>query len=200
MISDRYETCGLEQNPFTTGRRAVWLDRGWSEPIVGGFVQFIGDKGFGKTSHLKRWRNQSPGGYRHVPPGWRRWRLLPLRGEVVYWDEADRVPGVILSLALIIRRGRSVVVGTHRDLSGHASRWGYRVTTIELIAPTEAEKQQWAAAQIESVALTEHTLGTVPEGQPGESWRDVGDRLHIWAACVVGTVGAKTDEKLERRL
>jgi hypothetical protein len=191
VILDRYQSCGLEKNPFTTDREAVWLDRGWSEPVVGGFVQIMGDKGFGKTSHLEHWRNQSPGRYRHVPPGWRRWLSLPVRGKVVYWDEADRVPVLVLSLALLIRRGRSVVVGTHRDLSIAASRWGYRVTTIELGVPTEDEKQHWAQAQIESVAPTGHVLGSVPEGPPDESWRDVGDRLHIWAAQQVEIATAR---------
>lgn len=189
MNGDQYHACGLERNPFTTNREAVWLDRGWSEPVLGGFVQIIGDKGFGKTSHLEHWRSHSPGRYRHVPPGWRRWLALPVRGEVVYWDEADRVPVLVLSLALVVCRGKTVVVGTHRDLSDTASRWGYRVTTIELAAPTEAEKQQWALAQIDSVARTGHVLDSVPEGQPTESWRDVGDRLHIWAASVVENAG-----------
>lgn len=198
---DPYRAAGLARNPFVVDGprvdRSVWLDRGFSEAVVAPntLVQFLGEKGAGKTAHLLHWQRQAAGPYRHVAPGWNRLRLPPLSGRVVYWDEADRIPPPALAAGLrrTRRRNATVVVGTHQDLSRWARWAGMEVTTIRLGGVGEGEVQQWADLRIRAASIDERlarrVLGEVPHtfAQPTDqaSWRDIGDALHSWAATRV---------------
>ena len=193
-----YSSLGLSHNPFVAEAQPgvadhLWLDRGHSSPIRSGsrsFVQFIGPKGAGKTSHLLRWQSHTGGPYLHVPPDLRRWRVPP-QAPIAYWDEADRIPGPWLlgSLWCAARMASTVVVGTHRDLGAQARRFGFNVHTIELEQITAADVIAWAQARIDAVGLdAQPTLKLEPERADGVaaqaqgSWRAVATALHIWAA------------------
>ena len=138
---------------------------------------------------------QLGGSYRHVAPGTDRLRPPPVKGPVVFWDEADRIPGLVLMWCMrrVATGGGMLVAGTHRDLSV-AARWaGLEVTSISLDEITLSDVESWATLRIAAVtiddAVASAVLGTVPvaRARPTESttWRDIGDYLHRWAAVHV---------------
>jgi hypothetical protein len=162
-------------------------------------IQFIGVKGAGKTSHLKRWQAQTGGPYSHYPPSWKRFKMPPLGwqnplapGELLYWDEADRIPFPYLLAALITaaRHRRTIAIGTHVDLSGVARLAGFDVRTIAIAPFTPQMLLTWAHQRIESVRLPHQPCGLqLNEAEAGRiaiaaqgSWREAADELHIWAA------------------
>lgn len=199
---DVYEAIGLTRNPFVVEPVPgvdphLWIDRGHSaapDPSRSQFVQIIGPKGVGKTSHLLWWRRQAPGPYRHLPPGWRRLRPLPL-GNVVYWDEADRAPRATLAWALrrAAWQGSTVVAGTHVDLGPAARRAGLAVVTVELAPLTAADVSEFASLRIAASArdgssrlvLTEADAASVA-AEARWSWHRAADLLHVWAAELAG--------------
>lgn len=206
LLRSNYEALGLRGNPFYAedvppnqsewkGIGAdQWIDRGHSQPppvSAGLLVQLIGVKGAGKSSHLAHWRSQRPGPAHYYPDrGVARFRLPPL-ASICYWDEACRIPRVWLHWALFwaARRGMTVCVGTHRDLSREARLYGLQVETIALDGIHPVEVQDWAARRVASVALPSGTDFSVPEelisqllAECGNSWRELGLRLHVWAA------------------
>lgn len=144
---DGYALLGLRGNPFVLERYAPrgepwegvaaehWLERGHSAPpppSAGLLVQLLGVKGAGKSSHLARWRSEQPGPYAYYPREYLgRWHRPPL-GPICYWDEACRIPALLLGPALLeARRQRATVcVGTHRDLGPAARAAGLQVQTI----------------------------------------------------------------------
>jgi hypothetical protein len=95
---------------------------------AGGFaLQFLGDKGTGKTSHLLAIGLRFPGApYIHIPEGERPRTFPP--GEPLFLDEAQRVPS--RARREIFRTRRSLVLGTHRDFRGELEGAGLRVVTI----------------------------------------------------------------------
>lgn len=199
-----YLALGLVRNPFVAADEPgvpdwLWVDRGWSEPPplqAKQFVQFIGPKGAGKTSHLKHWQARTGGAYCYYPPGWGRWQW-PAVEAIAYWDEADRVPWPLLALALakasLVRA--TIVAGTHADLGRIASLLGLTVRTIHLSSLDGPTLQLWATYCIEAVRvphldrglhLTEQHAAAIAASAQG-SWRKAGDRLHIWAAQTAST-------------
>ena len=200
-MNNAYEAIGLRRNPFvaesTVGvEPELWIDRGHSDapaPSSGLFVQFLGPKGAGKTSHLLWWRRQTPGPYRHLPPSWRRAQRLPVDG-IAYWDEADRSPAPVLWWAIrrAARAGSTVVVGTHVDLAPAARRAGFAVRTIDLAPLSGDEVVAFAHRRIEAVVghgpgvpmLSSDEAATVAE-RADRSWRRAADLLHVWAAGLV---------------
>ncbi len=194
---DPYRAAGLERNPFVAEvvpgvDPPHWIDRSppgelTFEPMR--FVQVIGPKGAGKTSHLLRWRAALSGPYRHVGPGLQ--RLAPLPGaRVVYWDEADRTPW--LSLALLgqsLRRGM-VVVGTHRDLSSAARRVGFIAESHVLDQLTASDVALFASRRIVAAGGKPGDFERLDyeriARESGASLREAGRLLHIEVARRVG--------------
>lgn len=89
-------------------------------------VQFVGEKGHGKTTHLLKIREAFPGcGYVHIPEGER--RPVP-NGDPVLIDEAQRL--TYWQRKSVFREQRSLVLGTHRDFQTELERAGRVVTTI----------------------------------------------------------------------
>jgi hypothetical protein len=204
-LSNPYVALGLSRNPFIAEPEAgvdpsLWLDRGFStapQPGAKMLVQIWGEKGAGKTSHLKHWQRQTGGAYCYYAPGWERWRFPSLptgknQNMISYWDEADRIPLPILitALGLSAQRRMTIVVGTHVDLSRTARSLGLSVVTISLPDLEVAALLQWTTLRIAAVRLPETALGlqltsslaTEIVATSGASWRDAADRLHVWAA------------------
>ena len=95
-------------------------------------LQFIGDCGRGKSTHLLHLAARLPAAsYVYFPEDGRR-PPLPAGTSVLVVDEAQRM-GWLRQIQMI-RSGRPLVLGTHRDLSRLLSRGGYAVTTIALDA------------------------------------------------------------------
>lgn len=201
-----YAALGLERNPFHTEdipaqqtdwqgvQAGHWLERGHSVaplPQQAKLVQLLGVKGAGKSSHLAHWRTQQSGPAHYYPPtGAARWQLPPL-APICYWDEACRIPPPLLhwGLSQAARRGFTVCVGTHRDLSPQARRYGLQVQTIHLQGISAAEIVQWAAKRIASVQQASGIPFEIPKSlaeelarDAGGSWREIATQLHIWTA------------------
>jgi hypothetical protein len=202
-----YLKLGLQRNPFILESSAalsdaLWIDRGWStapKPQAKLLIQFIGVKGAGKTSHLKYWQAQTGGPYCHYPPGWKRFKMPPIGGqnplapgEILYWDEADRIPFPYLLAALTTaaHHRRTIAIGTHVDLGWVARLAGLDVKRIAIAPFTPPMLLAWAHQRIESVRLphqpcrlrlNEADAGRIVIAAQG-SWREAADELHIWAA------------------
>ena len=139
---DRYRAIGLRNNPFAlddaTINESRFVDRGLGsgpQPQASTVVQVIGDRGFGKTTHLEHWRGTVPGPYFHVPfaPYRHRWRRPPM-APIVYGDEVDRLPSPVRRqwLRHLARAGSSAVIGTHVDLARSIRGAGLDVVTHRL--------------------------------------------------------------------
>lgn len=165
MSTDRYRAVGLACNPFAIELQIergaeLFVERGLPVPAAAGsaaLVQVIGDRGYGKTTQLMQWRRQAPGPYHYVErePYWRRWQRPPIAG-LVYADEVDRLP-LPLRWQWFRRaaaQSATLVIGTHEDLAGAATRAGLRVTTHRFDSLTLPLLQQviakrWHAARAE---------------------------------------------------
>jgi hypothetical protein len=196
---DPYRAAGLSCNPFVLEESAelppaLWIDRGFPAAPAPGekrVVQVIGPQGAGKTSLLMHWRHEQPGPYRHYPAGVGRFRPPPV-APIAYWDEADRIPRLLLTAALrwAARRRSTLVFGTHEDLSRSAERFGFTCETLVPGAISVEELHEWAARRIRAAALSgaEPALALDDEqakrivAAAGRSWRVAADRLHVWAA------------------
>ena len=201
MVIDPYEAIGLLRNPFIGEEQlpepsGIWLDRGFSDPPdpnARQLVQILGDKGFGKSSHLQHWRSQTKGSYCYYPLGLGRFRFPPVE-PIVYWDEGDRLPLIFLIPALIWAslKGATIAVGTHRDLGFWARLCGLSVKTIELPSVTPKLLQTWANLKIQAATIPEQTCSLALSLAEAEeiiekaegSWRTATDYLHIWVAAI----------------
>lgn len=125
-----------------------------------------------------------------MPPiGWQN-PLAP--GEILYWDEADRIPFPYLLAALTTaaHHRRTIAIGTHVDLGWAARLAGLDVKRIAIAPFTPQMLLAWAHQRIESVRLphqpcrlqlNEADAGRIEIASKG-SWREAADELHIWAA------------------
>lgn len=202
MSQNPYHAIGLRHNPFigeeqTDQTQNLWLDRGYSvapQAKNNQFVQLIGEKGFGKTSHLNYWRSQTGGFYHYCPPEyWNRWQP-PKIGAIAYWDEADRMPlGMFLwGLGQMRLARNTLVVGTHHDLGFWAKGFGFHVFTISLPPLDATTLKIWAIAKIKAASLNDQDCRLqlsdrealdISQKSQG-SWRRAADYLHIWAAAI----------------
>ena len=99
-------------------------------------VQFVGEKGYGKTTHLLSIRSRfSNAGYVHIPEGER--AALP-SGDLVLIDEAQRLTG--WQRFQLFRSSVPLVLGTHRDFSKQLSRAGRDVETVDVGQGTTAQR------------------------------------------------------------
>lgn len=194
-----YLSLGLQRNPFVLEDSwaitpSLWIDRGYSAPPVPKtrqLIQLIGEKGTGKTSHLKHWQAQTGGPYCYSPPGWQRLKI-PEVGPIVYWDEADRIPFLylLIALAAAARHHYTIVAGTHIDLSHAAFRVKLPVRTIQIDTFDEVLLQSWATQRIEALRISNAVCRLQLDSEKAKeiaikakgSWRKAADQLHIWAA------------------
>ena len=93
----------------------------------GAVVQVLGDKGFGKTTHLlamsARYPNSS---YVYIAEGER--AKIPDTGEPLLIDEAQRLTA--LQRMWLFRSARPLVLGTHRDFAIQLRRLGRSVLSL----------------------------------------------------------------------
>ena len=126
----------LRRNPFGEFSVAEWtmlaeveleeFDEFLRQP--GSVLQFVGEKGYGKTTHLLAIRSRFPGAaYVHIPEGER--AEIP-DGNPQLIDEAQRLTRQQKRRAF--RSLVPLVLGTHRDFERELARAGRRVRTIEV--------------------------------------------------------------------
>lgn len=200
--SDPYHQLGLRRNPFIAPDDLEippqrWLDFGFSQapPIQNRlFLQVIGKKGAGKTSHLLHWKQQTGGIYYYCQPGWKRC-LIPPVSKIVYWDEANRIPLPLLLTSLWRSRSinATIVAGTHDNLAKFASLFGFEIKTIGLSTLCVDNFLQWAKKLIEAERLSPLTpvrleltfdIAKKIVAESEGSWRKAATYLHIWTAKI----------------
>lgn len=193
-----YESLGLRCNPFVADPEPgvappLYIEREVDPPIPDAhrLIQVIGPRGSGKTTLLLHWQRTVGGRYLHVEQGRARWRPVPI-ASLAYWDEADRIPRMILrrSLGAAAQIGATVVLGVHRDLRRAARMPGATIRRVRLPAPTPATVQVWAARRLAAASVLGRRPAVHVDAELAErvaadcdgSWRVVGDRLHSWVA------------------
>ncbi|APZ95617.1 hypothetical protein [Fuerstiella marisgermanici] len=124
-------------------------------------VQFIGEKGYGKTTHLLAIRSRFPdAGYVHIPEGQR--AAVPAGAPIII-DEAQRLTW--WQRLTTFRAHVPLVLGTHRDFTGELLRSGRTVETIRVEHATNAERlQQLLNARIEK---SRRDAGAIPSISSG---------------------------------
>jgi len=105
-------------------------------------LQFMGDQGYGKTTHLLAIRRHCPGPYYHFADG------EPVRmpsfhpGDVVFLDEFQRLGR--WQRRTIYRRAARLVVATHRDFANEMKMAGFQVDSLE-VRDTMTVDRLWQA-------------------------------------------------------
>lgn len=215
---DPYYSFGLRRNPFFASQdlhieRDRWLDFGYSQAVSPGqrlFVQFLGKKGAGKTSHLLHWQQQTGGDYFYQAP-WQCQTLPPCQPDqtgiaIAYWDEADRIPfpTLIWVLKQAYKLPLTVVVGSHQNLAPLARLVGYEIQTFHLdhltlsrlkhwinqhlmaeLLPERSREQTLAFQQLQNKLTDQFLLAILNESEG--SWRKTATILHRWLAQQVKT-------------
>ncbi|MEO0841680.1 MAG: hypothetical protein AAFY21_20315 [Cyanobacteria bacterium J06641_2] len=195
-----YHQLGLRRNPFIALDNLEipperWLDFGFSQPPPIQkrlFLQVIGEKGAGKTSHLLHWKRQTEGIYYYTQPGWKAW-LLPKIGKIAYWDEANRIPLPLLLIGLWQASliNATIVAGTHNNLAQFASFFGFEIKTITLSTLCVDNLLLWVKKTIEAERLSPYipiNIEFTPDiaekiiAESENSWRKAANYLHIWTA------------------
>ena len=99
-------------------------------------VQIIGEKGFGKTTHLLALARQLPDhAYVHIPEGQR--STVPVTGEPLLIDEAQRL--TLPQRRLVFRSNRRLILGTHRDFTRALQTAGRPTLTLSADRFTDAK-------------------------------------------------------------
>ncbi len=172
---DRYVAVGLERNPFAAPQlpgaqdldiAAVFVDRGLDKPAPPGsrtLVQVIGESGFGKSTQLQHWREDAPGPYHYIPrePYHHRWIAPPsassfdVETTTFYGDEVDRMPAPLRQrwFRSLARRGATLIIGTHADLSAPGRRAGFTVITHQLAPIDPPTMLEMIDKQLKAVAI-----------------------------------------------
>lgn len=159
----------LRRNPFGALRpeerpalAVVEVER-FVAPLASGrfAVQFLGDRGFGKSTHLFALRAHFPGApYLHVAEG-QRPRAFP-EGAPLFLDESQRVPR--RSLRGLFLQPRPLVLGTHRDHREALERAGRRVETVYVGAVFDRDRlDRICRRRIEAFRRGPGALPRVPE-------------------------------------
>ncbi len=134
----------LRRNPFGEWELAAWaglavvdVDRFVARLRRPGFaVQFLGDPGRGKTTHmLALWARFPQARYVHVGENER--PRIP-RGHPLLVDEIQRVPAG--RRRRLFRRRVSLALGTHEDLHPELAQAGFDVETVQVGGSLDAPR------------------------------------------------------------
>ena len=100
-------------------------------------VQVVGEKGYGKTTHLLAIAGHFPdSSYIHIPEGER--CVIPSGGNPLLIDEAQRLTR--LQRWSVLRSGRRLVLGTHEDFAKGLDRAKRPVLTLAADRLTDAAR------------------------------------------------------------
>ena len=98
-------------------------------------VQFVGEKGYGKTTHLLAIARHFPDcSYVYIPEGQR--GVIPAVGEPLLIDEAQRLTWT--QRWSVLSSGRRLILGTHQDMAKALSRARRPVLTLAADRLTDA--------------------------------------------------------------
>ena len=139
-----YQKFNLRRNPFGELDREEWtqlavvdIEATLMELVEPGVViQFVGEKGYGKTTHLFAIHRRLPqSGYVHIPEGQR--AAMPA-GVPLLIDEAQRLTR--WQQFRVFRSRVPLVLGTHFDFTEKLVRSGRKVRTISVCQHTTANR------------------------------------------------------------
>jgi hypothetical protein len=122
-------------------------------------LQVIGEKGFGKTTHLLAIARKFPTAfYMHIPED--EHAKIPVVGEPLLIDEAQRL--TLWQRLCLFRSQRTLVLGTHRDFTQHLKRAGRSVLTLDAARHTTPERiAQILNDRVRSVRRSSDPIPTV---------------------------------------
>jgi hypothetical protein len=128
-------------------------------------LQVIGDKGFGKTTHLLSIATHFPSAsYIHIPEG--EYANIPVDGEPLLIDEAQRL--TLWQRLWLFRSRRTLILGTHRDFRQHLTWAGRAVLTLDAARHTTPERvEQILNDRIRSVRRSSDSIPTVTRATAG---------------------------------
>lgn len=160
-----YAHLNLVRNPFGELSTEEWAELAVveTEPLLSSLsteraaIQFLGDKGYGKTTHLLALKAVCPqAGYVHIPEG--ETRPMPT-GSPLLVDEAQRMTR--RQRHAIFPAAVPLVLGTHRDFGRSLRRAGRNVTTIEVAQDSSPERLHRLLNL--RIAASRRGPGTVPQ-------------------------------------
>ena len=131
-----YEGLNLKRNPFgepgpRERARLAILDVGAYEGLLregGWVVQFIGESGRGKSTHMRALHARFPGApFRYIAEG-ERPKIAP--APLWFLDETQRLSW--WTLRRLFRGCEAMAIGTHADHSAQIRRAGKRVEVVEV--------------------------------------------------------------------
>jgi hypothetical protein len=122
-------------------------------------LQIIGQKGYGKTTHLLSIATHFPAAvYIHIPEG--EHVVIPAAGEPLLIDEAQRL--TLWQRFRVFRSRRTLVLGTHRDFTQHLKWAGRAVLTLDAARHTTPERiEQILNDRIRSVRRSSASIPVV---------------------------------------
>ena len=125
-------------------------------------LQFLGDAGHGKSTHLHALRVAFPAApFTYVPedePA----RLPPIaRGVPYVVDEVQRLGR--WRRVRIFRRAEALVLGSHEDLTAELARVGFAVETVRLAGPDRATLGRILRARVEWARRGPGPVPTFPD-------------------------------------
>ncbi len=145
-----YHRWNLTRNPFGELTRAERSELAivpqmseWSSLMADSrtAIEFVGDCGFGKTTHLLAFQSVLPDiSYVYYPP--RGYRPALPQSRPLLIDEAQRMG--YFRRRQMLRGPGPLVIGTHRSLARSLRSQGFRVTSVDVSRP----KQAWEIQQI----------------------------------------------------
>jgi energy-coupling factor transporter ATP-binding protein EcfA2 len=142
MGAQAFAALNLWRNPFgepMRSERAALAELELELPAPGEVLQIIGDSGHGKSTHLLTLAARLyDAEYEYVPNGANDFHAVVPRRHPLCLDEAQRVKPRRLRALLEI--DRTLVFGTHADLSGLSARPMRTVRLDQPVTPSKLER------------------------------------------------------------
>ncbi len=138
-------------------------------------IQVVGERGYGKTTHLLAIAAQfAENAYVHIPEGQR--AAIPAQGEPLLIDEAQRM--TFMQRWQTFRSQRRLILSTHTDFEQALRQSGRRVLTITADHFTDASRvQNLLNARIEFARRNAGPVPTVSHLTATELFRQFGSDI-----------------------